>query len=100
MISHPLTHMCSQAQNVRIMWSVCSVPPSPLVPYASHVQGSVLAGMSFVLLVPHGPMFQRWPHTRPEAQAEEYEKRELSLDITFRILFRNWWRRQRGHGAN
>lgn len=84
MISYHLTHMGGQAQNVRIMWSLCecSVPSSPLVSYVSCVQGSVLVGMSSLLPAATAPSSRGGPHSRPEAQAEEYEKRELSLNIT------------------
>lgn len=84
MISYHLTHMGSWAQKVRIMWSLggCSVPSSPLVSYASCVQGSVLPGISFVLPAPTAPSSRGGPHSRPKAQAQDYENRELSLDIT------------------
>lgn len=83
MISYHLTYMGGQAQNVRIMWSVwVFCPIQSMVSYASCVQGSVLPGMSFVLPAATAPSSRGGPHSRPEVQAEEYEKRELSLDIT------------------
>lgn len=37
--------------------------------------------MSFVLLTPTALSSRGGPHSRPEAQAQDYEKKELSLDI-------------------